>query len=1355
MRMLDRSGSHGKPEAGPSPAGTLRRLGLSRAILPRRTRPILTALVASLVLAGSGALAAVPVALGAAPDAPTGVTAVAGNGQARVSWTAPANNGGSTIILYTVYSMVDANECTVSNPQPDTPLTCVVNGLANGTPATFEVIATNLSDGDGPPSLDSNAVTPDGSLPTEPGTPTATSGFLSANVSWGGSSGATSYTVTSSPDGQTCTTGGTSCNVPNLLAGTSYTFTVVAHGSGNSIASDASNSVTPTDVPSQPAKPTAVPHNASATVSWAAPSDGGLTITSYTVTSSPDNQTCGWTSGPLNCTVTGLTNKAYTFTVTAHNANGDSLPSASSDSVTVTTVPAKPAAPSATAGSTVADVTWTAPSDGGSIITSYTVVSSPATSTCTWTTGPLSCHFTGLTNGQHYTFTVTAHNINGPSTASDPSNSVTPATVPGKPNAPTATAGNTVADVTWTAPSDDGGATITSYTVVSSPATTTCTWTTGPLSCHFTGLTNGQAYTFTVTAHNSVGASTTSDASTPVTPSTVPAKPAAPSATSGNLVADVTWTAPSDGGSPITSYTVVSSPATTTCTWTTGPLTCHFTGLTNGQAYTFTVTAHNANGAGLTSDASTPVTPSTTPGQPAAPTITGVANQSATVNWVAPGTGGAAIDSYTVVSSPATTTCTWTTGPLTCPFTTLTNGTSYTFTVTAHNINGNSLTSDASTPVTPSTVPGQPLAPVVQAGNKVVVLTWVQPDTGGSPITSYMVKSVTPDASKSCTWTTGLLTCTVTGLTNGQSYTFTVTAHNANGDGLASPVSAAVIPAAVPDKVVGVSATRGNGQATIHWAIPNNNGNPLTGFTVTDGAGHTCSGGPADVACTVTGLANGTPYSFTVLASNTVGPGPASDPVVVTPATVPGKPTGVNVVRGNQSVNVSWVAPLNGGAPIISYTVSDGAGHTCTGGAAATNCTVTGLTNGTAYTFTVTATNSVGSTTSDPSESITPISGATYHALPPARILDTRSGNGLSGLLGSHQARTFTVWNRGGVPYGATAVTGNLTVTQQSRQGFLFIGPSPQDYPTSSTLNFPTGDDRANAVTVALSASGTLSVTYAAPTLGPTAHAIFDVTGYFTADLSGASYSPLTPTRILDTRNGTGGIGVLSSHVAQGFPVRNQGGVPANATAVTGNLTVTQQQAMGFLFIGPDPMNNPTSSTLNFPVRDDRANAVTVQIGGDGKLWVTYAAPYLGPTAHAIFDVTGYFTNDSSGALWFPLNPTRILDTRTGMGGLGIASSHVAQTFTVRGRGQVPSDATAVTGNLTVTQQQLQGFLFVGPVPMNDPTSSTLNFPYGDDRANSVTVRLDGNGGLSVTYAAPVRGPTAHVIFDVTGYFVR
>jgi serine protease inhibitor ecotin len=333
-------------------------------------------------------------------------------------------------------------------------------------------------------------------------------------------------------------------------------------------------------------------------------------------------------------------------------------------------------------------------------------------------------------------------------------------------------------------------------------------------------------------------------------------------------------------------------------------------------------------------------------------------------------------------------------------------------------------------------------------------------------------------------------------------------------------------------------------------------------------------------------------------------------------------------------------------------------------------------------------------------------------------------------------------------------VTGNVTVTGQTSRGYLYIGPVPMSNPTSSTLNFPVGDDRANAVTVALGDGGTLSATYVSPNNGTTAQVIFDVTGYFLPDTTGATYVALTPTRLLDTRSNTGLTGPSSSHVARTFAVANHGGVPSNANAVTGNLTVTGQTSAGYLYIGPAAMDNPASSTLNFPLGDDRANAVTVALGAGGTLSVTYAAPTLGPTAEAIFDVTGYFVPGTKGARYVPLTPSRLLDTRYNSGLGGASSSHVARTFQVSGFGGVPANSTAVTGNLTVTGQTSSGFLYIGPVAQNNPTSSNLNFPVGDDRANAVSVALGAGGTLSVTYAAPTLGPTAQEIFDVTGYFV-
>ena len=183
-------------------------------------------------------------------------------------------------------------------------------------------------------------------------------------------------------------------------------------------------------IPDAPTIGTAVAGNAQATVSFTAPSsDGGLVITSYTATSSPGGITGTLTqSGSGTITVTGLTNGTiYTFTVTATNAIGASLPSAASNSV-VTTVPDAPTIGTATAGDTQATVSFTAPStNGGSVITSYTATSSPGGITGTLSqAGSGSITVTGLTNGTAYTFTVTATNSIGTSLPSAASNAVAP-----------------------------------------------------------------------------------------------------------------------------------------------------------------------------------------------------------------------------------------------------------------------------------------------------------------------------------------------------------------------------------------------------------------------------------------------------------------------------------------------------------------------------------------------------------------------------------------------------------------------------------------------------------------------------------------------------------------------------------------------------------------------------------------------------------------------------------------------------------------------------------------------------------------------------------------------------------------
>lgn len=455
-------------------------------------------------------------AVATVPDAPTGVSAVAGAASASVSWSAPLSDGGSAITGYTVTSSPGGLTCSATTSP------CTVEGLTNGTEYTFTVKATNTV-GDSAASDPSSAVTP-ATVPDPPTGVSAVAGAGSALVSWSapafnGGSAITGYTVTPSADGTPCTTTTElTCTVTGLTNGTSYTFTVKATNAvGDSAASVASDPVIPITVPDAPTSVTAVAASQSATVSWVAPTyDGGSPVTGYTVTSAPGSRTCTTTT-ELTCAVTGLTNgTSYTFTVTATNAAGTSAASSASSSVTPATVPDPPRSLAATHPSTTSiGLTWLAPlSNGGSALTDYFIEYRVAGDT-SWTSWPdavstvRTATVTGLIMSTAYEFRVAAVNALG-STWSTPLTSLA-ATVPGTVTAlSVAPASASSLSVTWTAPTSDTGTPLTDYAVAYS-ANRGGSWTSfadgvsTATSATVTGLTAGSTYLVRVAAVNTIG----------------------------------------------------------------------------------------------------------------------------------------------------------------------------------------------------------------------------------------------------------------------------------------------------------------------------------------------------------------------------------------------------------------------------------------------------------------------------------------------------------------------------------------------------------------------------------------------------------------------------------------------------------------------------------------------------------------------------------------------------------------------------------------------------------------------------------------------------------------------------------
>lgn len=396
---------------------------------------------------------------------------------------------------------------------------------------------------------------------------------------------------------------------------------------------------------------------------------------------------------------------------------------------------------------------------------------------------------------------------------------------------------NQSALVSFTAPADDGGTPITSYTATATPGGNQGTGPASPILV--SGLTNGTAYTFTVTATNAVGTGPSSTPSNPVTPSTVPATMAKPTAVPGTGQAVVSFVPPANGGSPITGYRVTASPGGAFVTGSASPLTVP--GLTNGTAYTFTVFATNANGNGAASPASTAVTPAGVPATMTAPTAVG-GNAQATVSFTAPANGGSPITGYTIVASPGGITQTGAASPIIVPG--LTNGVAYTFTAKATNAIGTGVASPPSNSVTPVSAPSTMAAPTAVGGNAQATVSFVAPFNGGSSITGYTVTS-SPGGLQQTGAGSPLI---VTGLSNGTPYTFTATATNAIGTSAPSPGSNSVTPSgstltivpgdgtlpapAIPAAAIGVPyelvLTVTNSTNLIAWTITSPGGFPGT-----------------------------------------------------------------------------------------------------------------------------------------------------------------------------------------------------------------------------------------------------------------------------------------------------------------------------------------------------------------------------------------------------------------------------------------------------------------------------------------------------------------------------------------------
>ena len=385
----------------------------------------------------------------------------------------------------------------------------------------------------------------------------------------------------------------------------------------------------------------------------------------------------------------------------------------------------------------------------------------------------------------------------------------------------------------------------------------------------------------------------------------------------------------------------------------------------------------------------------TVPGAPGIGTAT-PGNAQATIAFTAPASnGGSPIIIYVATCNPGGIMAGGTASPIAVVG--LANGTAYSCSVTARNIVGPGPAS-GTVNVTPRTVPGAPVIGTAVPGNGQATISFSPPaSNGGSPITSY--QATCNPGSRSATGSASPIT--VTGLTSGTAYSCSVTATNVAGTGPASGV-VSVTPPTVPGAPGIARAVPGNAQATISFSPPaSNGGSPITSYQATcNPGGHSATGSATPI--TVAGLANGTTYSCSVAAMNAAGTGPASDSVSVTPLTVPGAPVIGTVRAGNGQATISFSPPAsNGGSPITSYLATCNPGGIMAPGGASP-ITVVGLSNGTRYSCTVSATNAAGTGPPSVAANVSPEATASGGVFPMT----------VNSSIGTTTTVTVTIWPR-------------------------------------------------------------------------------------------------------------------------------------------------------------------------------------------------------------------------------------------------------------------------------------------------------------------------------------------------------
>jgi hypothetical protein len=368
-----------------------------------------------------------------------------------------------------------------------------------------------------------------------------------------------------------------------------------------------------------------------------------------------------------------------------------------------------------------------------------------------------------------------------------------------------------------------------------------------------------------------------------------------------------------------------------------------------------------------------------------------------------------------------------------------------------------------------------------------------------------------------------------------------------------------------------------------------------------------------------------------------------------------------------------------------------------------------------------------------------------YTALPPTRLLDTRSPGQTLGAAGS---LSLTVTG-GSVPSTATAVALNVTVTDTTASSYLSVYPAGGTRPLLSNLNWVAGETVANLAIVPVGSGGQVTLYN---NTGST-DVVVDLEGYFAPEAMGTtagSYVPLTPARITDTRPGSGEANsgdTLGAGSTLDVQVTGAGAVPAaGVAAALLNVTVTDTTSSSFLTVYPQGDARPLASNLNWVAGDTVANRVVIPISATGQIAVYNPSG----SVDVVVDVDGYFTDGSStpstASLFSAMTPVRVLDTRNTGQTLGPG---VSLTPAMAGVDGIASNASAVVTNVTATDTTTASFFTVYPGGTM-PLASDVNWGPGQTVPNLTVATLSGTGTMDVYN----HSGSADLVIDAFGYFV-